>query len=322
MRIRGLGAAKRAGLWARSFVRPGPIILGYHRVAAADWDPQYLCVSPGNFAAQLEVLLERALPLSLQALRRGIEEGTSPEKAFVVTLDDGYEDSLEVATPILERYGVPATVFVTTGMIGRPFWWCEVQHLVENAPVLPAQMSIDIGQHRYRWSRKADNVRARARLIQSLGDMFRELAFERHDEALAQVREAFGTTNEARSGARAMTTEQIAALARSGHIEVGSHMVTHTSLNRLSDEQQRAELQDSKAALEAIVGGPVQSFSYPNGRLDGASPRLARNAGYSAGCTSREELASRRCDPMLLPRIWAGDWDAEQFSRWLWRWRL
>jgi peptidoglycan/xylan/chitin deacetylase (PgdA/CDA1 family) len=322
MRIRGLGAAKRAGLWARSFVRPGPIILGYHQVAESAWDPQHLCVSPDNFSAQIEVLLERAKPLSLKELLDGSNEDTSSQKAFVVTLDDGYTDSLEVAAPILEKHGVPATVFVTTGMIGKPFWWCEVQHFVERSAALPERISVDVDERRFRWSRKSDNEKARAHLVQSLGDLFRVLPFDRHEDALQEIRKAFvGMENEG-SGIRAMTAEEVVALSNIDGIVVGSHMVTHTSLNQLDDAAQRIELEESKSTLEAITGKPVDTFSYPNGRLNKVSPSLARAAGYTAGCTSRQELAARNCDPMLLPRIWAGDWDAEQFSRWLWRWRL
>ena len=322
MRIRGLGAAKRAGLWARSFVRPGPIILGYHRVAESAWDPQFLCVSPDNFAAQIEVLLDRAKPLSLKALLAGATDGTRPDKAFVVTLDDGYADSLQVAAPILERYGVPATVFVTTGMIGKLYWWCEIQHFIESVNALPDSIAIEIGGYSYRWSKKDDSPRSRGKLLRSLGELFRALPIELQEEALANVRQAFGDAVKGNSGVRAMTADEVKRLSMINEIEVGSHMVTHTSVNQLSDEAQRAEFRDSKSDLEEIIGEPVESFAYPNGRLNRASPRLAREAGYAAGCTSRQELAARNCDPMLLPRIWAGDWDAEHFSRWLWRWRL
>jgi peptidoglycan/xylan/chitin deacetylase (PgdA/CDA1 family) len=187
---------------------------------------------------------------------------------------------------------------------------------------LPERISIDVGEHRYRWFRKSDSPRARARLVQSLGDLFRVLPFDHHDDALIEVRRAFDGMENEDSGIRAMTAGEVGALSNVDGIEVGSHMVTHTSLNQLDDEAQRTELRDSKSTLEAIIGEPVDTFSYPNGRLNKASPRLARAAGYAAGCTSRQELAARNCDPMLLPRIWAGDWDTEQFSRWLWRWRL
>jgi peptidoglycan/xylan/chitin deacetylase (PgdA/CDA1 family) len=197
-----------------------------------------------------------------------------------------------------------------------------VQHLVENAEILPMQISIDIGEHQYRWFSKSDNARGRARLVQSLGDLFRVLPFDCHDQAMDEVRRAFDGMKKEDSGVRAMTADDVGALANVDGIEVGSHMVTHTSLNQLDDEAQRAELRDSKSTLEAIIGKPVETFSYPNGRLDKTSPGLAREVGYTAGCTSRQELAAKNCDPMLLPRIWAGDWDAEQFSRWLWRWRL
>lgn len=322
MRIRGLGAVRRAGLWARSAIRPGPIILGYHRIAESKWDPQYLCVSPDNFAVQLKALLDRAKPLSLTGLRRSMEQGTHLHKAFVITLDDGYADSLDVAAPILEEYGVPATVFVSTGMIGKPFWWCEVQYLVENAPELPAEISFEAAGRRFRWSRKDISAGARARLLQSFRKLFRRLPFESQEDALAKIRDSFKRKGDDESDVRGMTAEEIAILANMGNIEVGSHLVTHTSLNQLSEDAQRAELRESKERLEEIIGRQVQSFSYPNGRLSRASPRLAREVGYSVGCTSREALTGQGCDPMRLPRAWAGNWDVEHFSRWLRRWRL
>lgn len=91
---------------------PGLRVLMYHRITAA---PKYdqLIVPPERFAQQLAALtrLRRVVSLAdgLQALR----SETLREALVAVTFDDGYLDNLEEAVPILQRYGVPATVFVT-----------------------------------------------------------------------------------------------------------------------------------------------------------------------------------------------------------------
>src|SRR5438045_9462568 len=99
----------------------------YHRIADAahESDPWGLCVSPARFAEQLAVLRECGTPLTLRSLVREHERGDVPSGGIVVTFDDGYADNLHAAKPLLERFDVPATVFVTSGQIAKDgeFWW-------------------------------------------------------------------------------------------------------------------------------------------------------------------------------------------------------
>ena len=320
MRIRGIGTVKRIAGWARSWILGGPMVLGYHRVADSEWDPQHLCVSPKNFAEQLEVLTQTANAITQEQLTNAVTQDSDLKHSFVVTIDDGYADTLETATPILQRFSVPATAFITTGLIGRSFWWCDIQQIVSEAAELPAVISINVDSHEFHWSRSADTPRERTKLMRRLGDLFRELPFDRQDEVLGRLRTVFSSGSPT-ALIKAMTPEQIAELARSDLVEIGSHAVTHTSLQFLGIEEQKVELQKSKTELEEICGQLVTSCSYPNGRFTSATPAIARELGYLSGFTSREELVAPGCDPLLLPRLWVGDWDGDRFSRWL-RWWL
>ena len=108
-------------------LRSSPLILLYHRVANAEPGPHAnvsgLSVTPEHFEQQLAVLRRRFAPLRLRDLLESPPRFRHP--AVAVTFDDGYADNLHAALPLLERFGIPATFFVTSGMLGgqREFWW-------------------------------------------------------------------------------------------------------------------------------------------------------------------------------------------------------
>jgi len=144
MRIPGLKGLRLGARWLRSrFVGEG-LILGYHRVADVARDTYSLCVTPQHFAEQLQVLHKYTQPISLRQLAKGLLDGNLPKRSVVVTFDDGYADVVDYAAPLLERYQIPATVFVSTGYVGREFWWDELERIVLSAAVLPDELSLDV----------------------------------------------------------------------------------------------------------------------------------------------------------------------------------
>jgi len=97
-------------------------ILTYHHIdnPPADEKEANLYVSPRAFEAQMEYLREAKFNvISLDRLREGLlGRNPLPQRAVVITFDDGYENNFVNAYPILQRYGYPATFFITTGRIG------------------------------------------------------------------------------------------------------------------------------------------------------------------------------------------------------------
>lgn len=100
-----------------------PPILMYHAIAAAEEDPNALCVSPQRFEAQMAYLKRRNLRgVSVRELRRAAATGGT--RGMVgLTFDDGYENFLQEAVPVLERAGFSATVFVVGGLLGAENSW-------------------------------------------------------------------------------------------------------------------------------------------------------------------------------------------------------
>jgi peptidoglycan/xylan/chitin deacetylase (PgdA/CDA1 family) len=102
----------------------GVPVLMYHRVDAevpADAVGRDLTVEPASFAAQLRWLrVHHLVALTAEQLARAIARGERPSRAIVLTFDDGYEDAATTALPLLVKYGVRATFYVSSGFVGTP----------------------------------------------------------------------------------------------------------------------------------------------------------------------------------------------------------
>jgi len=99
-----------------------------------------------------------------------------------------------------------------------------------------------------------------------------------------------------------MTLGQLRQLAEAG-FDIGSHGMTHAYLPDLETAAIRAELVDSKAAIEDCTGRPVRHFSCPGGRWSRTVEDVARDAGYTAVCDSRPVGNAAGADRFRLGRF-------------------
>ncbi|KLU66469.1 poly-beta-1,6-N-acetyl-D-glucosamine N-deacetylase precursor [Desulfosporosinus acididurans] len=91
---------------------------------------------PEQFEAQIVYLHDHGYhSITLNQLYKSLyQRGALPEKPFVITFDDGYEDNYQTAYPILKKYGYAATVFMISGYInGKGFLtWPQLKELAVN----------------------------------------------------------------------------------------------------------------------------------------------------------------------------------------------
>ncbi len=100
-----------------------PPVLMYHAVTRVPDDPNGICVSPERFEAQMLHLRRRRLRgVSMNELVRAVRRGEAGGLVGL-TFDDGYEDLLHNALPVLERLGFTATAFVLAELLGRENSW-------------------------------------------------------------------------------------------------------------------------------------------------------------------------------------------------------
>jgi peptidoglycan/xylan/chitin deacetylase (PgdA/CDA1 family) len=154
MRIPGRKTAVKARRWLKSRLKARAMIIGYHRVVNSTSDVFDICVSPENFAQHMEILQRNYRPISLNQMVSELLTNTLPHKSVAVTFDDGYADNLSNAKPLLERFEVPAAVFVSPGNLGQEFWWDELERMVTSPTTSRKHSPADWGRSlRMEWWR-------------------------------------------------------------------------------------------------------------------------------------------------------------------------
>jgi peptidoglycan/xylan/chitin deacetylase (PgdA/CDA1 family) len=332
--------ARQTGSHLKNHLFPGALILMYHRVAEADSDPWSLCVSPKHFAEHLEVIAKYRNPIPLGELTSKLDNARSLDRAIAITFDDGYADNLYNAKPILAKYQIPATVFVTTGSIDcqHEFWWDELDRLLLQPGTLPQLFQLIINEQSYCWNlaTSAHYTAADARqychwrmeipidptprhtLYRFLYQQLQFLPDRKREQLLESIRVYANTERLVRTTHRTLNRLELLALAAGGSIEIGAHTVTHPFLAQMPLAEQQQEIQKSKDALEGILGHEVVSFSYPNGSYALETMQIVRQIGFNSACSSvNTKIYPRNTNNFLLPRFMVEDWDGDTFARWL-----
>jgi peptidoglycan/xylan/chitin deacetylase (PgdA/CDA1 family) len=300
--FRSAGAALSRGAEGRRLV-----ILHYHRVPA---EPDPMCpdlLERRAFVVHMQALAEvfNVLPLS-EAIPR-LVDGTLGPRAAAITFDDGYADNFQVALPVLKHFRLPATFFVAAGFLDGG---CMFNDLVIEACRVAPTGPWSTGGAEAGTCQVTDGP-GRVRLANELIGRLKYLGPEERLDAARRLLRAAGGRPPAHL---MMTSDEVRGLHRAG-MEIGGHTLTHPILARVLTEEADREIRAGKAALDSLLGSPVQFFAYPNGKPGSDYlPRdvaLARDAGFTAALTTVWAGATRQGDPFQIPRV--GSWDR---SRW------
>jgi peptidoglycan/xylan/chitin deacetylase (PgdA/CDA1 family) len=265
-------------------------ILAYHRILdIADeelfpFDIELVSASVASFTEQMRYIKEHYTPLSFADILQCLDRAEAPPRgAVIVTFDDGFADNYRNAFPILKKFDIPATIFLSTGYIdsGEIFWYEKLSYAVLTAApcnlVIPQLDRIRI--EGAAWLRRnalkilmrhLQRIPDQARM-QLLGSLFRQLSVDP------------GRIDDVRSGP--MTWEQILEMSVN-RIEFGSHGVSHPVLSMLDSMKLQHELTHSRGHIESMLGKPVQVLAYPVGGEEAFNETVraaVKSAGYRLG---------------------------------------
>jgi len=285
-------------------------ILRYHSVTT---DPERHAQTIGMgivhesaiFRKQMEIVARDFGPVSLDDVTRFLYEGSAlPRRAVTVTFDDGYTDNATVAAPILDELGIKATFYVTVGPVdsGVEPWFCRIRRAFGSTR---KSLWHDTGASNVR-AYELNDAKGKFEAFLAACSRCACLTGVAQQDLVCQIERELGTDAPGPSASLMMTWSQVRDLLDLGHV-IGSHTLSHPNLAKVSKEEARRELVDSKSRLEAVLGCRIDHFSFPNPILDphwdSLTLDLSRTAGYKTAATSTEGTVGRWSNPYCLKRM-------------------
>lgn len=303
-------------VWLKSqLISERSLILIYHKISneAKEIDPYSLTVSPDNFSEHLNILKRYFNVISLPELLLRIKNKELLQKSVVITFDDGYLDNLTFAKPLLEKYQIPAAVFITTGYLGKMFWWdLLISHILD----LKSNTNIVLNGNMFRLN---TNPKELEKCLNEITYYFRSLTYQEKIEFVNEVYFVAHQSNR-RDLSRSMTKEEIAKFSNSRFIEIGGHTVQHFPLSSLNEKEQCNEILANKFDLENIIQKEVNLFAYPHSDYDSFTIDILNNNSFHCGATGPLGVIHNDSDPYQLNRLSVQNWNKNTFKLFLQYW--
>jgi peptidoglycan/xylan/chitin deacetylase (PgdA/CDA1 family) len=278
-----VGAALHWSGAGRAFeiaARPtGAITLMYHSVApdeAARYIEPENRIHPGVFERQMAFLAAHRRVVALSELVAEVAAGRTPPAGTVcITFDDGYRDNLTVAAPVLEKYRLPATLFLATGYVERAEnQWSDTLHWLLGGRPCPAGLHTRLLEA------------SRGERVALLDELERQLAPAGKPPRLML------DWDEARRLCR-----------RYPLLEIGGHTRDHIDVTRHRGEA-RAQIDGCAEDLRRELGVHARHFSFPYGRWCAATRAELIAAGWSSAVGIGPDVRiGRESDRFAMPRV-------------------
>jgi len=284
----------------------GTAILMYHSVLPGPEQHADLlggiAHSEFQFREQMELLAREYQPVSLDGVVKSLRSGEPLKKrSVVVTFDDGYRDNFEVAVPILNHFGIPATFYVTVDCVEnrRLPWPSRLRFAIRKT-----KLAAWTDSHAKTW--KLDSDSSREETFATLCSDCCRLSGEVQEDFVQRVERNLEVSVPTQSNSFMMDFDQVRGLVRNGH-SVGSHTMTHPNMAYVSVDDARQEFVESKARLEEQISTPITHFAYPCPALsphwNARTVDQSRTLGYDSAVTTNSGLTQSGDNPLCLKRL-------------------
>jgi peptidoglycan/xylan/chitin deacetylase (PgdA/CDA1 family) len=300
------------------------LILAYHSVSA-DWRKQSdyiardITTDSEIFEQHMRILRKEYNPVTLEEVSDWLRGTYSlPSRSVAVTFDDGFADNYEVAAPIMEKYGIRGTIYLTVSAVMRQElpWFCRTNFLFQQAKNKNIVLTDTKINRTWNFGNPAENREAFIFYCYPCARLSGE-------ELLSYVdglESWFGFHLDLREARGMMTFEQARNLRQRGHI-IGNHTFSHCNVAHIIDELLHREMIEANEILASELGEPVEHFSYPHPCLDpqwnNATLDKTIKLNHKTAVLTSYGTVTRRSSPLLLPRIMLCNQNDQEF-----RWKL
>jgi peptidoglycan/xylan/chitin deacetylase (PgdA/CDA1 family) len=243
-----------------------------------------------------------------------VHNGDKSRRLCAITFDDGWSDNYDYAFPILKKYKVPATIFLTANLIStkKTFWFENLLNIAKKSMEQGRQIEFIEYFRKLVPSWKARGLEIEQ--LYELTDALKKLPSGDLDGIMHEACQELGISLDSNSDI--MNWDQIREMSEHG-VMFGSHGLNHCILTRLDTKNKTHEIVDSLTILKKAGIAVTPFFSYPNGDWDDEALDIVRNAGYKGAVTTRLGLVDSETNPHRINRIGVHE-DISSSSSLLW----
>jgi peptidoglycan/xylan/chitin deacetylase (PgdA/CDA1 family) len=241
-------------------------VLRYHAVVSSPLAvPDWCFLDERHFRMQLEYLARQFEVVPFSVAVRELRERTVTRPTAVLTFDHAFQSVHDVALPVLKRMGLPAVVFVPTGLCGTDDtpWFCRLNRALAAA----TRRSLEWRDESF----ALDTALARAHAGRVLQARLIALPHPLLMHELAAIVGALGDDAARPIGPgspyRVMGPRELEALVASALFEVGAQGASDSLLSLLPPAEREREVTGSVQAVRRLAGRPCRYFAYPRGRV-------------------------------------------------------
>jgi peptidoglycan/xylan/chitin deacetylase (PgdA/CDA1 family) len=229
-----------------------------------------------------------------------------------VTFDDGYRDNFVCAFPILKELGIPATIFLVSGHIeSGQMPWYDIVRLAFKLTTRPTFSMENLEGPSGALKNALDRLSAMENTLLWL----RRMSEPDRRSAIPRLFCELGVPTDLSLPNQMLRWDDIRQMSKQG-ISFGAHTVTHPVLSNVSSAQLRAEITESKRAIEQRLQRPVLHFAYPFGHypdFSAEAKQFVRTAGYKTAATAVWGVNEPGSDLFELRRFTPWDSDTAEF---------
>lgn len=240
---------------------------------------------------RLRWLGERYHFISSEEIREFYYGGKKLKNACHLTVDDGWLSTYQVVFPLLKKYRIPASIFVSPKMCldDGNFWYMESKRYDGN------ELKTIMIRHKY-FSSGIERF--------PVDLLFKEMKI---DEVFAVLQEYRKLHHIAPSGRGVVNMDELLEMDRSGLIEIGAHTMTHPILANEETFRTEKEIKESISVLSEFLSKKVTTFAYPNGLsgLDFGDREIEfiKSCGIELAYSVNPASMDTRNNPLAIPRI-------------------
>jgi peptidoglycan/xylan/chitin deacetylase (PgdA/CDA1 family) len=304
-------------LWQVIALRRKAVVLMYHRVLTCDeqrltGSHPAIIVGRETFAKHMALLKRRFVVLSLDEFADRMERKIPfPDSSCLITFDDGWKDNATNAMPVLQRYALPAVVFLPVNYIGanRLFWQEALVHLTVSA-VMAVREDATRARHlsellaavRLDSILELPDPDPRSAIIQAIMRS-KGTPPSVMESTLREIGDELGITLDDLVGTDGfLKWDEVEDMSRNG-IAFGGHGAEHRLLTYVSHDEAKGEIDVSKEMLGRRFEKTVPAFSYPNGYFTSEVVALVKGAGYRLAFITSRGFVSCADDPYTIRRL-------------------